>query len=157
MLCLLFQIGQDRYAVETRQAVEVVPLLLLKRIPQAARGVAGIFNYRGRPVPAVDLSELTTGVPARELLSTRIIILQHRDRAGREQLLGLIAEHATELLQREDREFVSHGVEGGANFLGPVLMDDQGLIQLVRPQHLLPGEVREALFEQVAELTHEDH
>ena len=77
MLFLLFQMGNDRYALEARRVVEVVPLLELKHLPQAPKGVAGIFNYRGHPVPAVDVSELTLGVPAVERLSTRIIIVHH--------------------------------------------------------------------------------
>ena len=58
MLFLLFQIGKDRYALEASRVVEVVPLLALKELPQAPKGVAGLFNYRGALVPAVDLSEL---------------------------------------------------------------------------------------------------
>src|SRR2546421_10050690 len=75
MLFLLFQLGTDRYALEASRVVEVVPLLELKRLPQAPEGVAGIFNYRGQPVPAVDLCALTLGQPARKRLSTRIIIV----------------------------------------------------------------------------------
>ena len=70
--------------VEASQAVEVVPLLGLRRLPQAPPGVAGVLNYRGRPVPAIDLCALTMGRPSRELLSTRIIVLQHQEApAGR--------------------------------------------------------------------------
>ena len=47
------------------------PLLELKKIPESPRGVAGIFNYRGRPVPAIDLNQLAMGQPAVDLLSTR--------------------------------------------------------------------------------------
>ena len=49
MLFLLFQLGKDRYALEASRVVEVVPLLALKQLPQAPKGVAGIFNYRGPP------------------------------------------------------------------------------------------------------------
>jgi chemotaxis-related protein WspB len=68
MVFLLFQLGSGRYALEASRVVEVVPLLEMKPLPQAPRGVAGIFNYRGRPVPAVDLSALTLGQPASERL-----------------------------------------------------------------------------------------
>lgn len=154
MLFLLFQIGEDRFAIEARQAVEVLPLVELQRLPQTARGVAGVLNYRGRAVPALDLSDITQGRPARELLSTRIILVQHADRAGRPRLVGLIGERATALIQRDPREFTASGVPA-APYLGPVLMDDQGLIQLIQPQHLLAGEGREAILEAVAELAHE--
>jgi chemotaxis-related protein WspB len=149
MLFLLFQIGNDRYALEARQAVEVLPFVALKKIPQAPRGVAGIFNYRGRPVPALDLTELTFGRPSRQRLSTRIILVQyeHSDRPGKPRLLGLIAEQATSMMRREERDFVDPGVRSNAApYLGPVIMDDKGVIQLLRAQHLLAESVRDLLF-----------
>jgi len=146
MLFLLFQIGNDRYALEARHAVEVIPFLELKKIPQAARGVAGIFNYRGRPVVAVDLCELSFGQPARELLSTRIIVVNFPNPAGPSHWLGLIAEHATGMMRREPRDFVHSGIKTGeAPHLGPVVMDDQGVIQLLHAEHLLTATLRDLL------------
>lgn len=156
MLFLLFQIGDDRYALEARQAVEVLPFLSLKTIPQSPRGVAGIFNYRGRPVPAVDLSAMTFGRPSRERLSTRIIVIRYSDNSGQSRLLGLIAEQATGMLRRDEREFVDPGVHSRtAPYLGPVIMDDKGVIQLLRAQHLLTENVRELLFAQQPHPSHE--
>ena len=147
MLFLLFQIGNDRYALEAGHALEVIPLVALKKIPQAPRGVAGIFNYRGQPVPAVDLCELSFGRPARELLSTRIIVVRFADPAGRQQWLGLIAEHATGMMRREAGDFVDAGIKvGGAPYLGPVVMDEQGVIQLLHAHRLLTESVREMLL-----------
>jgi chemotaxis-related protein WspB len=147
VLFLLFQLGRDRYALEASRVIEVLPLLELKRIPQAPRGVAGIFNYRGRPVPAVDLSELTLGQPAGERLSTRIIVINYPDESGKNQPLGLIAEHATEIIRRDGREFVEPGLKLSAPaYLGPVLLDDRGAIQWIREQRLLPENVRDLLF-----------
>lgn len=152
MLFLLFQLGRDRYALEAGRVLEVLPLLELKPLPGAPRGVAGIFNYRGRPVPAVDLSELTLGQAANERLSTRIIVVNYPDEAGKFQPLGLIAEHATEIIRRESREFMDTGLKLGApDYLGPVLMDARGPIQWVREQRLLPENVRDQLFSETLE------
>lgn len=147
MLFLTFQLGQDRYALQASRVVEIVPLLALKRLPQAPRGVAGIFNYRGAPVPAVDLCELTLGHPASERLSTRIIIIHYPDANGSQRLLGLIAEHATETLRKDSNDFVESGVNvAAAPYLGPVLMDSQAPIQWIHEQRLLPEPVRDLLF-----------
>jgi chemotaxis-related protein WspB len=153
MLFLLFQLGNDRYALEASRVVEVVPLLELKQVPQAPPGFAGIFNFRGRPVPAVDLCELTTGQPSRERLSTRIIIVNYRDGRGKEQLLGLVAEQATGTLRKDPRDFIDSGVRlDSASYLGPVYMDPRGPIQWVDEQRLLSEQVRKLLFEQPARL-----
>src|SRR5215471_8427642 len=122
MLFLLFQLGNERYALEASRVVEVVPLLALKSLPQAPQGVAGIFNYRGQPVPAVDLCALTVGEPARERLSTRIIIVKLSETGGPDRLVGLIAEHATEMLRKEASDFVESGLRiKSAAYLGGVL------------------------------------
>ena len=149
MLFLLFHLGKDRYALDASRVVEVVPLLALKRIPQAPRGVAGIFNYRGQPVPAVDLGELMLGQPASPRLSTRIILVHYPDEHGKQRLLGLIAEQATEIIRKEPKDFMATGVQmRAAPYLGPVAMDDQGVIQWVHEQRLLSGPMRDLLFSQ---------
>jgi chemotaxis-related protein WspB len=156
MLFLLFQLGKDRYALEASRVVEVVPLLEMKQLPQAPRGVAGIFNYRGRPVPAVDLSALTLGQRASERFSTRIIIVHYPDATGTNHLLGLIAEHATETLRKDVKEFADSGVKlDSAPYLGPILMDDQSPIQWIYEQRLLPEPVRNVLFSETAVLGHD--
>lgn len=147
MLFLLFHLGKDRYVLEARHVIEVLPLLELKRIPEAPPGVAGIFNYRGRPVPAIDLNQLALGQPASDLLSTRIIIINYPDESGKFHPLGLIAERATEIIRREASEFSQPGLKfGEAPYLGPVLTDNQGVIQWVHDQRLLTDNMRDILF-----------
>jgi chemotaxis-related protein WspB len=158
MLFVLFQLGQDRYALEASRVVEIVPLLEMKQLPQAPKGVAGVFNYRGRPVPAVDLSVLTLGRPAPPRYSTRIIIVEYADAAGKNHLLGLIAERATQTLRKDVKDFVDSGVRlGQAPYLGPILMDDQSPIQWIYEQRLLPEPVRDVLFAEAALAGHESH
>jgi chemotaxis-related protein WspB len=147
MLFLLFQLGKDRYALPAERVVEVVPMLDLKRLPHAPRGVAGIFIYRGKAVPAIDLSQLALGQPAAERLSTRILIVNCPDARGEARLLGLIAEKATEMLRKEPSEFVQPSVNVGVPpYLGPLLLDANGPIQWIDEQRLVPEPVRDLLF-----------
>lgn len=147
MLFLLFRIGTERYALEARQVVEIVPLVRVKTIPQAPSGLAGVINYRGLPVPVIDLSELALGQPAQARVSTRIILVKYPVESGEEHTLGLIAEHATETIKREPADFVSPGVAvGSAPYLGRVATDSRGMIQWVEVKNLLPASIRESLF-----------
>lgn len=147
MLFLLFQIGPDRYALEASRVIEVIPMLSLKKVPQAPRGVAGMFNYRGEIVPALDLSEMTTGQPAAERLSTRILIVRSSMERRGARMLVLIAERATTTLRKEPSDFVDPGLTpDSAAYLGPVLLDDQGVIQWIQEQKLLPDNLRQLLF-----------
>lgn len=158
MLFVLFHLGLERYALEAQRVVEVVPLLALKKIPQAPRGVAGLFIYRGRPVPALDLCELTLGRPAAEHFSTRIIIINHTPAPGEEQFVGLIVERATETLRREPQDFVETGVRvTTSSFLGPLLKDAQGVVQLINPERLLQQHAGAKLFEPIPETVHATH
>ena len=152
MLFLLFQLGRDRYALDAAQVTEVLPLVRVKKIPHAPAGVAGVFTYRGTPVPVLDLSQLALGRPARSRLSTRVLLVPYPAADGARRLLGLIAENATETLRREPADFVASGVQAdGAPYLGPVATDARGLIQWIEVDKLLPATVREALFQQVVE------
>jgi len=147
VLFLAFRIGDDRYAVEAQSVIEVIPLLGLKRIPNVPKGVAGIFNYRGEAVPAIDLAEMTAGQPAAERLSTRILVVRLNIDGCGLRLVGVIAEHATSMLQKRPEDFVETGITPGTvPFLGPVLLDEHGLIQLIQEQKLLSEKLRRVLF-----------
>jgi len=187
MLFVLFQLGNDRYALEASQVVEVIPLVALRKLPQSPKGIAGFFVYRGQPVPAVDLGELLLGKPARERLSTRIIVVNNADAPGaapreistqvspesasRQTIsrgeprkvsgrLGLIAERATATMKSETMAFKGLGVPLAATpWLGPVLTDEKGVIQLVQPRMLsgLMANIRETSPEPASEAGHVAH
>lgn len=147
MLFLLFQLGGDRYALDAGQVVEVLPLVALKALPGAARGVAGLLDYRGTAVPVVDLAALALGTAAAARVSTRLLIVRYPSPAGDKRLLGLLAERTTETIKRDPADFQPIGVaNGGAPYLGPVLHDPRGLIQRVEIGELLDAELRAVLF-----------
>lgn len=147
MLFILFQLGRDYYALEAAQVAEVLPLVRLKKIPRAPAGVAGMFNYRGAPVPVLDLCWLALGRVARPRLSTRLLVVNYPHAAARQWPLGLIAEKATETLRLAPDAFVASGVRtDGAPYLGPVARDPRGLIQWITLEQLLPVSVRDVLF-----------
>jgi len=142
MLFLLFQLGADRYALPVRHVREVLPLVELKKIPQAPPGVAGVFSFHGEAVPVLDLSEFILGQPARPSLSTRILLVHYR-----QHLLGLIAENTTETIRRDAADFIDAGVTvGSAPYLGPVATDACGVIQRVELDLLLPENISALLF-----------
>jgi chemotaxis-related protein WspB len=146
-LFLTFELGQDRYAFDVAQVAEVLPLVRVKQIPQAPRGVAGLFSYRGTPVPVVDLCELMLGRPAPVRLSTRLILVHYAQAQGT-RLLGLIAEHATGMMRREAADFADSGIGNRETpALGPVTSDDRGVIQWVDVNRVLPSSLRDLLFQ----------
>jgi chemotaxis-related protein WspB len=152
MLFLLFELGNDRYALDVRQIVEVLPLVEVKQIPRAPQAVTGLFAYRGALIPVIDLSQLTLGRPAARRLSTRIVLVHYPDDSGHPHLLGLIAEKATQAARHETSDFVASGVANpGASSLGPaapVINDARGLLQWIDVRTLLPPSLRDLLFKE---------
>jgi chemotaxis-related protein WspB len=152
MLFLVFQLGTDRYAIEAAQVVEVLPLVNVKHIPRAPRGVAGLFNYHGTPVPLVDLTEIAQGTPSRKWMSTRIVLIHHRGKAGEAHLVGFLAEHATETMRWSEEDFANSGVTvADALYLGGVITDVDGIIQRIGVQNLLSDSVGSHLFRERVE------
>jgi len=149
VLFLLFQLGEDRYAIEAAKIATVLPLVVPKVIPQAPAAVAGAFDYRGTPVPLIDLSQAALGRSAKTRRSTRILVVNYPLDDGETRWLGLIAEQALETVVRDPAEFVHSGVSNDeARYLGPVVSDARGLLQWVQVAHLLPDPVRDLLFKQ---------
>ena len=153
MLFLLFQLDADRYALPARDVTEVLPLLSVKTLPGAPAGVVGLINYRGLAVPALDLALLALGRPAARRVSTRILVVNYPHPDGRERLLGVIVERATEMIAKEPGEFRPIGIASpAARYLGPVAQDPRGMIQRVDVGALLTDELRAALYPDGADL-----
>lgn len=147
MLFLVFQLGPDRYALDARSVVEVLPLVNIKQIPQALPAIAGICNYRNAPLPVIDLNQLMCGRPSAQRLGTRIVLVDYRDDAGQSRVLGLIAEQVRQTLRLDAARFVAAGVRDSATpWLGPVATDAAGLLQWIHVDKLLPARLRELLF-----------
>jgi chemotaxis-related protein WspB len=152
MLFLLFRIGKDRYGLEASNVVEILPLIALKQIPQAPRGIVGIFNYHGTVVPVIDLCEVAIGRSSASRLSTRLILVKYPVDAEKKHILALMAEQATETAQLDPALFNNTGVDvPDAPYLGLVATDALGLIQRIEVKELLPAALRNRLFRQSEE------
>lgn len=99
MLLLLFEISKGRFALDTNQIIEIVPLVKLKTIPATPAYVAGLMNYRGIGIPVIDLCRLVENLPAEDALSTRIIIIKFPLENNGYKPLGLIANNVTETVR----------------------------------------------------------
>jgi chemotaxis-related protein WspB len=146
MLVLQFRIGGDWYGLEGKTIIEVAPLVTLRSIPHAPAYVAGLFNYRGRLVPVIDLTALLIAVPSRPLMSTRIVLVNYELSPGIPKILGLIAESATEVISCDDKRMQSPGMAiAGAPYLGKIWVDEKRFLQLIDLPKIMPPELRTAL------------
>lgn len=148
-LYLQFRLGADRYALDVREIVEVLPLARFKQLPEAPAWVAGLYSHRGELLPVLDLGQIACGRPAPRYTSTRLVLVDYRFAgSGPPRRLGLILEQASHTLRRDPAAFRDYGVERGeARYLGPVLEDEDGLLQRVQVDELLPEHVRALLMQ----------
>jgi|GEM_PF-72986 len=138
MLMLLFHVGDDLYALDSSQVLEIIPRVVLRTIPQAPDSVAGVFNYRGIIVPAIDLCQLIQGKSSCTHLSTRIIIVNYVSQDETVRYLGLMAERVTETLKKPATELANSSIPmNSAPYLGEMIMDEKRMIQRIRLEHLL--------------------
>ncbi len=89
MLMLLFQIGDERWAIAASEVKAVIPLVNLQ--PHSQPMIAGLLNYHGEILPAVDVSALIARKAAPQMLSTRAVIVENIG-----QRLALVVERAGE-------------------------------------------------------------
>jgi chemotaxis-related protein WspB len=147
MLLLALEAGDARYAIPCRHVVEVTPLVLIRPLPAAPAFVAGLFEYRGEAIPAIDLTVLLGQRPSADYMSTRIIVVDFPLGAGTSHKLGLVAERVTDTISRRADEFQPCGVHiEDAPYLGGVTSDDGQLLQVIELERLLPRATKESLF-----------
>jgi len=147
MLFLIFQIGNERYALDAAQVAVVLPPAPCKQVPEAPPWVRGIFSHDGRNVPVLDVSMLALDMPAAARLSTRMVLVHYTPEGQAPQLLGLIVERATDTLRCEAADFTGSGLaHDNARYLGPVMRHGAGLIQWVKVADMLDAEVQALLF-----------
>jgi chemotaxis-related protein WspB len=147
MLFLGFQVGDEKYLLAAKQVVEVIPLVQCRHIPHAPPEVAGVCDCHGTPVPVVDLSAMLLGIPARQRMSTRIVVVNYTLASGQKRLLGLMAEQVMETVSGAKADFKDSGpVMGGRPYLGPIVQGPDGMMQCIEVQGLLSDDVRGQLF-----------
>lgn len=147
MLLLLFHLGDERYAIDGTKVVEIIPQVLLRKLYQAPKYVAGVFNYRSKIVSAIDLCYLIGEYPCRHCLSTRIIIVNYPMPDGTTRYLGLMAERVTDTLYKSEEEWMSTEVSSEvAAYFGEIIPEKDGMIQRLRVDKLLSDAQRSWLL-----------
>lgn len=147
MLMLLFYVGDERYALESSQVIEIIPRVILRKQHHTPEHIAGLFNYRGKIVPVIDLCQLIQGLPCPSSLSSRIIMVNYLGIDHTTHLLGLMAQRVTETLNKQATDLVATGLEmSEAPYLGEMIIDEQGMIQRLRLEYLLSDSQRAYLL-----------
>ena len=150
MLVLMCEAGGNRCAIRVRDVAEVLPAVRLDRVVGSPDWLAGLFVFRGSPTPVVDLATLSTGSRSPARWSSRIVLTDSGDEGG-SGLVGILVERVTTAELDEPGEQVEAGSLSGPGGLGPVLVDEDGMLQLVELSRLITPERRAVLFSSALE------
>jgi chemotaxis signal transduction protein len=104
MLMLRFQAGDRQFGLPAHHIVEVLPLTTVREAVEAGPGVIGSVDYEGSTIPLVDVSMMLCGVPAKQLLSTRIVVMVDARGPGLNRRIALVLERAIETLSSDEAD-----------------------------------------------------
>ena len=140
--CLVFTLGGEQFAFETRYACEVVRIPKLVRVPAVQELIVGIFNLRGEITAAMDIRPLL-GLPQPEFSASGRILVVRSDGFA----TGIVAEAALGVLELSFEGFEPAAAgHSGPRFVrghfnretGPVILLD--LAALLASPEILVGE-----------------
>lgn len=87
---LIFRIGSQLYGLSIANVVRIIELVTIIKLPNAPRGVKGIINFHGRPVPVIDMRHLLSLPPEPYTLRTPLILAHMTFDAG--QIVALVVD-----------------------------------------------------------------
>jgi len=147
MQLLTFTIASDTYAIESRRVIEVVPLVPSRPVPRAPHYVRGVFVYRGRLLPLIDLGQRLADTAPRDRLGTRVIVVDCNPVDGSTTVrLGLVADNVLSICSTSAADSSLPPLRSDdAACLGPLLRIDGGTIQVLAVDRLLPRDVAASL------------
>jgi len=146
MLLLTMNIGAQRYGLDAQDIVEVIPLVKLDYVPRVEACISGIFNYRGTPVPVIDLCMFFESRKCRDNLGSRIIITHIKMPGSADKAVGLLAECVTEVIKCNAKDFISSGINAAnAQFLQHIYQYKNELIQIIDVKKIIPDSISKQL------------
>jgi chemotaxis-related protein WspB len=147
MLILTMNIGKERYGIDSLLVSEVVPLVNLDQVPMVDKIIKGIFNYRGKPTPVVDLCQFFEKRESEHNLGSRIVIIECQQGKRAARPIGLVAERVTEVLKCDEEKLLSSGISSeNTPFLGKIYKHNNEMIQLIDTRKILPVSIAQQIF-----------
>jgi chemotaxis signal transduction protein len=130
-LMLLFECGNEKYAIECNDVVEVIPNLQTD----------GYIQYHGKQVPVVDFSAIQTGINSQPVLSTRIILLS----TGNDSITGLTAEKVLNTKRFPESVFISSSSSKGMS--NQQIVTEDANVPVINPAELVSAIKKESSTE----------
>jgi chemotaxis-related protein WspB len=142
MLVIMCHAGENRYAIDSADVIEVVPLVNYDTLADAPNWLAGVFAHRGVATPLIDFTMLLTGRPCPRRWNSRILLVRS-EAEDMPKKIGVLAERVT--TAEIDEQAVPTAPPSAMEALGPILLDGSGMFHLVDLSRLLSRERRDIM------------
>ena len=152
MLVLMCHADTNRYAIDSASVIEVVPCVDFDAVADTPEWLAGVFAHRGVATPLVDFTLLLTGRPCPRRWNSRVILVR-MEADDMPSQLGLLAERVTTAEIDDHAKAATTEASSAMEALGPILLDDRGMFQLVDLSRLLSDDRRSAMQPAISERT----
>ncbi|MBK7395210.1 MAG: chemotaxis protein CheW [Myxococcales bacterium] len=93
-----FLLGEETYALDVREAREIVDLPALRRLPNAPPWIVGVMDLRGAVVPVVDL-EKKLGIPRTGGAAAGYVVVVVLQVRGQELVVGVLADAVLDVFE----------------------------------------------------------
>ncbi|MFN8623109.1 MAG: chemotaxis protein CheW [Chloroflexota bacterium] len=146
MLIVRFGLGERAFGIRAREVREILPLVRVRPSPGVPDWVAGELLLGGSPVPVIDLRRWLDGVPSREDLATRLLLLDWKG-AGGSGPVAFIVERVRETVD-VPAGAISRRTAGAPDerVLGGSFVQDGTIVQLLDPRALVTTELGAVLY-----------
>mgnify|MGYP000862977875 CR=1 FL=1 len=93
---ILFQLNKKPFGIDATTVQEILPQTAVRQVPRLAEHIEGIFSFRGRIIPLINLGVLLSLTD--ETYIGNIIVISQRG-----QLMGLIVDKVLAVLTDHDQ------------------------------------------------------
>lgn len=130
---LKFRVRDQVYSIPVEQVNEILRLPNLTPIPQSEEFVAGVFNFRGKMVAAVDLGS-KFGFELKEADENTCVVVLENDEPNAKNALAFIADNVDQVVDIGEDDFKPApqiGDEKMMSFLSGMFEEDSGVCFVV--------------------------
>ncbi|MHC1721117.1 MAG: chemotaxis protein CheW [Clostridiaceae bacterium] len=96
MQLLIFNLGNELFAIDTAKIQSINEPMPVKKVPLAPPYILGLINLRGNIISIIDIN-LLLGIPETGNLKENVIILELKD-----EVLGMMVDYAAEIIETEN-------------------------------------------------------
>ncbi len=137
---VIFNLGNERYGVETTQVKEIIKVDEITKIPNAPDFVEGVINLRGQITTIINLRK-RFGLPPKEIDNdTRIIVFEQNG-----SIMGIMVDTVNEVkyLSKDDIEELPTVItsKSGSRLLKGIGKLPDSLVILIDLNEILSGEM----------------